>query len=897
MKSSNSIKTGLRFRKLDLHVHTPTSDDYSDKKVTASDIVESAIAADLAAIAITDHQTGDGIDSIREAAKDLPLVIFPGVELLVTGGEEGIHIVCLFDTDKDSSHINQFLNSLQVYDKNGKRTLCTELSVGQVADILNKYDRSAILVLAHCHSSKGVLGDMKGETRTAIFEHPRPALLGAETSEQNFTDEDKKAQGKRVVDVLNGKDKNYGYRRLGIYQSSDAHLPSEIGQAYSYFKVDRDITIEDIRQCLVDRETRIRQPHEYASHTYPAIMQLEITGGFLDNQSFVFNTGLNSLLGAKGSGKSLAVEFLRFALNQSPINSGLSADHEQKLEKCLGTYGKISVRIRDDSGKHYSIEREYQPAENSPIKIMDLDDGLEKTFDVGESFPVLFLSQNEVIRIAEDRLGKEQRRFIDRFFDFQRYVKDSERVLQTLLETDRRFAEALRAHYKVLEVERSKQTLVEQKKKLGRQLTNRAFDEYQKKEAIGQAVKNFKAYLEDLKNYLIQVKEQLVDLSPPPMDDANAKDDPVVKRSIDHSKKTHLDVLNGLDALVKLAETGITRVDTEEKEFEKSFQPIKEKYDNLVKEAGGTEVALSEKRKRVVNQIQKLDKEIASLKGKASQLKSLTEQRKTIIGNLDAIRKEYFNERKQRCDFFNESSGGTLRVTMAERADTSEFENNLLKFKRGSWLRDEEMQQIAKTIEPNEFIRLVLAFEWRGREKGQATQTAARATGIDEEKINKLFIHLLDEFSYEDILGLQYKSMPDDKPTIEYKVEYEYKDLSNLSIGQKSVALLIMALSEGDFPIIIDQPEDSLDLRSIWEDVCRKVRISKEMRQFIFTTHNSSVAVASDTDNYSILESDASRGKVIISGSMNNPKIRDNVIKYLEGGKDTYLHKGQKYNL
>jgi len=897
MSNTLSDYTGLRYRKFDLHVHTSASEDYTDKKATSEEIVTAAINAELSAIAITDHQTGDGIDSVKKASEKVSLTVFPGVELLVTGGEHGIHVVCLFDIDKDGKHVNQFLNRLKVYDKNGKRTLCTELSVGAVADELYEYDKDAILILAHCHSSKGVLGDMKGETRTAIFERPRPALLGAETSQGNFTDEDKKLKGKRVIDILNGKDKNYGYRRLGVYQSSDAHLPSEIGRAFSYFKVDSDITIEDIRQCLVDRETRIRQPHEFKALTYPAILQLDIIGGFLDDQSFEFNVGLNSLLGAKGSGKSLVVEFLRFALNQSPINSGLSTDHEQKLEKCLGIYGKVSVVVRDESGKQYKIEREYRPAENSPVTITDLDDGQEKVFDVGESFPVLFLSQNEVIRIAEDRTGKEQRRFIDRFFDFQRYVKESERVLHSLLETDRRFAEALRSHYKVLEVDQSKLTLLEQQKMLERQLTNKAFEEYQKKEGVGQAVKSYRTYLESLKDYLTQVKTQLTDFSPPPNDDSQAKDDPLVKRSLDHSKKTHLDVLNGLDMLIKVSETGITSVDNEEKEFEKSFQTIKAKYDKLVKEAGGTEVALSENRKRIVAQVQKLEKEIVALKGKAAQLKSLTEQRKTLIGKLEKVRKEYFNERKQRCEFFNSSSGGTLRVKMAERADTSDFERNLLKFKRGSWLRDDEMQQIAQSISPSDFIRLILAFEWKGREKGQASQNVAKATGIDEDKIEKLFIHLLDEYSYEDILGLQYKSMPDDKPSIEYKVETEYKDLSNLSIGQKSVALLIMALSEGDFPIIIDQPEDSLDLRSIWEDVCRKVRDSKEKRQFVLTTHNSSVAVASDTDNFSILESDASRGKVVVSGSMNNKSIRENVIKYLEGGEDTYLHKRQKYNL
>ena len=66
-----------------------------------------------------------------------------------------------------------------------------------------------------------------------------------------------------------------------------------------------------------------------------------------------------------------------------------------------------------------------------------------------------------------------------------------------------------------------------------------------------------------------------------------------------------------------------------------------------------------------------------------------------------------------------------------------------------------------------------------------------------------------------------------------------------------------MTLSDGTFPVVIDQPEDSLDVRSVWEDMCLKVRKGKEKRQFIFTTHGSSLTVASDTDKFTIIESDS----------------------------------------
>ena len=96
-------------------------------------------------------------------------------------------------------------------------------------------------------------------------------------------------------------------------------------------------------------------------------------------------------------------------------------------------------------------------------------------------------------------------------------------------------------------------------------------------------------------------------------------------------------------------------------------------------------------------------------------------------------------------------------------------------------------------------------------------------------------------------------------------------------------------------PIIIDQPEDSLDIRSIWDDMCQKLRAGKEKRQFIFTTHNSSLAVASDTDCYLILEGSASQGKVVHIGSMDHQPVNGEVLKYLEGGLNTYNLKYAKY--
>ena len=69
--------SGLHFHKLDLHVHTPASKCYLDKKQTAAQIVQAALDMGLHGIAITDHNNAAWIDEMKKAAADKGLVFFP----------------------------------------------------------------------------------------------------------------------------------------------------------------------------------------------------------------------------------------------------------------------------------------------------------------------------------------------------------------------------------------------------------------------------------------------------------------------------------------------------------------------------------------------------------------------------------------------------------------------------------------------------------------------------------------------------------------------------------------------------------------------------------------------------------------------------------------------------
>lgn len=94
---ATSHTAGLRFVKLDLHLHTPASECFADRSVSAQAIVKEALEKGLDGIAVTDHNSGAWVDEVKQAATGSGLVVFPGCEVSCMGGERGIHIIAIFD--------------------------------------------------------------------------------------------------------------------------------------------------------------------------------------------------------------------------------------------------------------------------------------------------------------------------------------------------------------------------------------------------------------------------------------------------------------------------------------------------------------------------------------------------------------------------------------------------------------------------------------------------------------------------------------------------------------------------------------------------------------------------------------------------------------------------------
>jgi PHP family Zn ribbon phosphoesterase len=248
---------GLTYRKIDLHLHTPASDCFDDKKITPKDIVNKAVKEGLDAIAITDHNSGLWVDDIKKAAKN-NIVVFPGVEISATGGETTIHIVAIFDKDKSSKDVENLLGDLKIHpDKYGKPDAYTTYSPSEVVDKIIAH--GALAIAAHANSRQGVMGGMKGTPRIGVIRNP--SLAAVEATPDDFNDAEKKKKRSRVIDFLDGTHREY--RKLAVYQVSDnldaktgKHGLSQIGAHYSFFKLD-EVTLEGLRQCFCDPDVEV----------------------------------------------------------------------------------------------------------------------------------------------------------------------------------------------------------------------------------------------------------------------------------------------------------------------------------------------------------------------------------------------------------------------------------------------------------------------------------------------------------------------------------------------------------------------------------------------------------------------------------------------------------------
>jgi predicted metal-dependent phosphoesterase TrpH len=263
MDKTPMIQRGARFYAADLHLHTPASHDYGDKKATAKDFVDTAIAAGLDVIAVTDHNSAEWVDLVREAAKKTSLAVLPGVEV----STPHCHILAIFDVKTPKTQIDDFLTRVGISTADrGKK----EINSQPIEDVLKEIDNAGgLAIAAHANSSNGMLQQGSGQFKIKLCGDPRVAAL-------EFTKQE------HVESFRKGKIP--GYPSKACVQGSDSHSLSTIGERRAFIKMDTP-SLWGLRQALLDHEVRIRVQVERGRERAPARGRCGGQPGFLRRHS------------------------------------------------------------------------------------------------------------------------------------------------------------------------------------------------------------------------------------------------------------------------------------------------------------------------------------------------------------------------------------------------------------------------------------------------------------------------------------------------------------------------------------------------------------------------------------------------------------------------------------
>ncbi|AHB14109.1 MULTISPECIES: TrlF family AAA-like ATPase [Dehalococcoides] len=859
---------GLRWKKIDLHFHSPGSgDDYQERGATPEMIISRAKKHGLDALAVTDHNTGIWIDSLKTAARGSGIVVFPGVEITVMGGERNVHVLAIFDPSKGMAHVHDFLAQIDITEE--KRGRKDALATGDVNQVINKItEAEGVALLAHCDSSSGVVKEMKGQARISIIRNQN--LLGAEITKDE------------TMAFFDGEDPNY-QRKLACIKCSDSHSLREIGSKSSYFKIGT-MSIGALRQCFYDPQTRIRiiDPPNVQC---PMVLDLHVDKGFFNGLRAKFHPGMNAILGGKGVGKSLVVEFVRFALNQPSYVHDIQTDLKSKLENQLGLGGKITIHVKTASGINYIVERQFD-GDTNPIQVTDSSDGSAFQGDITKVFPILAYSQNEVIDISRDT--GIQLRSIDRLVDLDTLRRPIQEAQDNLASNVEEYISSLLAKDKVQELDASIATINAQIKELDNMLADPMYKE-------GKDWNN-KVALINLVNAASQKLRQQIEQS------VNPESVPAVPGLPDGEQDTDLKgyrdkVSAAADSLVSNVKVSLKAFDDalllaqkDRSEFDKRKGEWDKKFEAFLKTAGGQQEALSKQRKGLAENLDNIVSQRDEFNLKASFFETHRVKRETLLDTLDKARQDLFVARSNIYEDLTKKSDERLQLTLEQNGNRQAFIEGLTEITRGLSIGQKFKEQLVKNMMPREFVAAVL------RKDKTELETKGLLTAAASSKIVDSIIG--NETLLRQLLSIPYECLPEDVPNIQYRKEDEqYYPLTQLSVGQKCTALLLIALSEGSMPIIIDQPEDALDVATVYHDIVQRLRQRKDQRQFVITTHNSNVAVSSDSDMFHILKGTATSGEIVCAGAIDLELVARQVVDHLEGGVEPYKLRGRKYNV
>lgn len=928
---------GAHFFSCDFQVHSPRDRQWSglrpstdeEKQDYAREFVAECRKKGIDAVAITDHHDLSFASIIREAAQNerdenaelLPdyrrLVVFPGMELTL-----GIpcQAILILDADLPSDLFPLACNALAITPAPGNEARTAETqrldeikSFRQLHDLLNRHEylRGRYIVLPNV--SEGGTATLLRKGHAGHYKD-MPCVGG-------YVDGECAQLGTGNLNIVQGKNGDYGYKRIAVFQTSDARQRNfaQLGAPLTWVKWAIP-TAEALRQACLAQESRI-------SYTQPFIPPVMITSLQVSNSKFLgpvvvdFNPQYNAIIGGRGTGKSTILEYLRWGLCDDPPptspedeNGDYRAKRKNLIEKTLLSLGGTVQTDFLVNGVQHTIRRN-SASRDLMLKIGNADFQSCAEADIRSLLPIQSYSQKQLSQIGVK--VAELNRFVR-----QGISKELGEISSTL--------SSLSADI------RSKYSRVLQK----RQLQRRLKDDQTETRSLEEQVTKLRAGLKGLEqrdqntikihpdyenaeeligrltNASEQAKNGLVSVAFP---DSAA----LLLKQEDLEGFPHRTMVSEITAAFKDSfEKAKAHVSLAQKELDSPFQSGEVLYQKLqdwhhaVKDHQTeyeTAKARSSSHQSTLNQLSGLETRSRSLRTSMSSVAVQLDTTGDPEHNYTELVKKWAEAHRLRaskleeqCRLLTVLSDNAIRATVRKCAITADASGKLRSLISGTSIRTNKIDalftRVVQATDPiGEWLTVLSEFE---RIASMSKESISDATlpatpilttlGFTASELQRIAAKITTD-SWLD-LSL---AVLEDEPVFEYKArEAEYIPFADASAGQQATALLWALLNQEGPPLVIDQPEDDLDNQVI-SNVVEQIWKAKPKRQLIFTSHNANLVVNGDAElviccAYRIT-GDQSTGHVTCEGAIDIKNVREEITKVMEGGEEAFRLRKEKY--
>jgi DNA repair ATPase RecN/histidinol phosphatase-like PHP family hydrolase len=924
---------GARWWRFDFHTHTPASADYGKgpkhvdlQKLTPEEWLLAYMRAKVDCVAITDHNSGEWVDKLKEALAALelqrhpelrPLALFPGVEITANGGT---HVLALFDPAKGAADIQMLLGAVHFGGSPGASSPAAEASVVQIIDEVEK--REGVTILAHVDAADGAF-KIVGSTLEPILDHPK--LLAVELwSEQSQRPAIYEQRRSRFSEVL----------------GSDAHHPSGEtgpkfpGSHYTWIKMGKP-SIEGLRLALIDgknfsvrrsegldaRDDRNKVPQDW-------ITSIQICSArFMGRQKpeeLEFSPWLNALVGGRGTGKSSVVHFLRAALRREDDLKRLGGNADPlviyerflqvpKTRSADGALqpGTVALVEYHHEGRAFRISWRQDGA---PPSVEEWASGTWKAAssqDVRTRFPVRILSQGHVIALADGR-GDALLAMIDeaigthewqprfdaaetKFLQLRAKRRDSAKRLG---ERDRVQGELEDVVRKIAKFEESQHAAV--------------LREYQRRTRQAREIAAQKLRVEGVTKQVAGLAQEIVlpDIPEGTFDAADAVDQGATKaaeRLHAAVSKAAVTVKGASEALGTAGRLFASDPDLEP--WNVAVAGAEKKHQALLAALKTQGVEDPSQYARLVQDRHRLEAIGAELTSLEAQQKSLDKQAVQALDDLRKLRRELQEMRRR---FLDEtlSSSEYVRIRLqpygrepkaleeslrkvlgtgedkfgadifTEATDTQPATGMIAELVKGL---PEPRGTKATDLEPAQY-----AAEGRLKRIREVVERCA----LGAKELGGHFCNFLkrEQDQRPETIDRTLAWFPEDGLAIEYRRgdDQGFQPITQASAGQKAAAMLAFLLAYGDEPIVLDQPEDDLDNHLIYDLIVSQIRQTKRRRQIIVVTHSPNIVVNGDAEMIHALDFTQSECRVTQRGALQEKTVRDEICRVMEGGREAF---------